>query len=291
MCLFIEPFSTVKLLRKPRRWLELMISRKRNLFWVFVFVSSSWVVWVLTVEQYTVLYVAVGKFCCWWKSTWVMKVKNNDRIITSRWVRGLSGLPPSRTLWIRSLSPSTCWKERIYSWKLSLNHHMCSVARHGHSSERNKKYVFLRSKKYDTWEFEYGGEPCNPSTQGLEGNSLRPAWATREEKKKKGKKGKEKGREKRKGKGSRGENVHSFLTVHPVSFCLLVRSLHSCWPVSSPEWWPALSCHTACAGEMASALWAQWDPTKLLVLALWHQGTVFHNVLELCLNYSKRACL
>lgn len=192
MCLFIEPFSTVKLLRKPRRWLELMISRKRNLFWVFVFVSSSWVVWVLTVEQYTVLYVAVGKFCCWWKSTWVMKVKNNDRIITSRWVRGLSGLPPSRTLWIRSLSPSTCWKERIYSWKLSLNHHMCSVARHGHSSERNKKYVFLRSKKYDTWEFEYGGEPCNPSTQGLEGNSLRPAWATWEEKKRKGRKEKRK---------------------------------------------------------------------------------------------------
>lgn len=217
-----------------------MISRKRNLLWVFVFVSSSWVVWILTVEQYTVLYVAVGKFCCWWKSTWVMKVKNNDRNIMSGWVRGLSDLPPSRTLWIRSLSPSTCWKERTYSWKLSLDHHVCSVAQHGHSSERHKC-----SKKYDTWEFEYGGEPCNPSTQGLEGKSLRPAWATREEKKKKRKKGKEKGREKRKGKGSRGENVHSFLTAHPVSFCLRVRPLHSCWPISSG---PVLS-HCLCWGN------------------------------------------
>lgn len=253
MCLFIEPFSTVKLLRKPRRWLELMISRKRNLFWVFVFVSSSWVVWVLTVEQYTVLYVAVGKFCCWWKSTWVMKVKNNDRIITSGWVRGLSGLPPSRTLCIRSLSPSTCWKERTYSWKPSLNHRMCSVARHGHSSERNKC-----SKKYDTWEFEYGGEPCNPSTQGLEGNSLRPAWATWEEKKKEREERKKerKGEKKRKRKSGRERAFFShrtscqFLSPCAVAALLLARQLArmvaslvlSHLPVL--EKWPPLSAHS-----------------------------------------------
>ena len=37
-----------------------------------------------------------------------------------------------------------------------------------------------------------------------------------------------KGEKKR--KRNPGENVQSFLAAHPVGFCLLVRSLHCCWP-------------------------------------------------------------
>lgn len=182
-----------------------------------------------------------------------------------------------------SLAPSTCWKERTYSWKLPLDHHICSVALYGHSSEPNKcsknmipenlsmvvKPVILALRG---WKVTVWGPP--------ELHEKRKKGRGRNKKRKQGRKEKEK-------EPRRERTVFSRCTscrfLSPCAVAALLLALQTGGR-------PCLVTLLVLDKWKAFTLCTRWDPPKLLVLALWHQGTVLHNILELCLNFSKCTC-
>ena len=139
-----------------------------------------------------------------------------------------------------SWAPSTCWKERTYSWKLPLDHHICSVALHGHSSEPNKC-----SKNMIPENLSMVVKPVILALGGWKVTVWGPPELHEKRKKRQGKKQKEKAREKRKGKGTQ-ERTYSLFSLHIlwVSVFLCGR----CTAAGPSDWWPALSCHAAGAG-------------------------------------------
>lgn len=182
--------------------------------------SGHRVVWTLTVEppsrrkipcscwEATRADTAVGKFPVigeklpglWrWKIITEMSYLGGEG---AQWVRAFA--TKFATLQFESPVPSTCWKGRIYSWKLSSGHHVSSVMCHMDthtSTEINKDNKDASSEKSTN-----GGMPCNPNTQGL-GDGLWLPWATNRGG---GKGGKENGRRKREKRKRVRENAFIF---------------------------------------------------------------------------------